>query len=174
MKINSVGEMIVSENDIVEHLYLGESIVSDIVVDDSSWIEQYNSLMTTFDLADNVIPWHEESNLLSAEFVDSCVGIDGWYMPDAYKELDMYKYLTDLCTTPTQIERVATEYVEYEKRNMIPVLKFLVYFIETLEKNDVVWGVGRGSSVSSYILFLLRVHRIDSLKYDLDIKEFLK
>jgi len=34
--------------------------------------------------------------------------------------------------------------------------------------------VGRGSSVASYCLYLLGVHKINSLKFDLDIKEFLK
>ena len=35
-------------------------------------------------------------------------------------------------------------------------------------------GVGRGSSVASYILYLIGVHRIDSIKYNLDWKEFLR
>ena len=40
--------------------------------------------------------------------------------------------------------------------------------------NQVLWGLGRGSSVSSYVLYLLGVHRINSLYYDLPIEEFLK
>ena len=40
--------------------------------------------------------------------------------------------------------------------------------------NNVVWGLGRGSSTASYILYLLGVHKIDSLYYDLPIEEFLK
>jgi DNA polymerase III alpha subunit len=43
-----------------------------------------------------------------------------------------------------------------------------------MHQNNVVWGVGRGSSVASYVLYLLGVHKIDSLKYNLDIHEFLK
>ena len=43
-----------------------------------------------------------------------------------------------------------------------------------MRKNSVLWGLGRGSSVASYVLYLLGVHRINSLYYDLDIKEFLK
>jgi len=37
-----------------------------------------------------------------------------------------------------------------------------------------IWGVGRGSSVASYVLYLLDVHRIDSMFYDLDPSEFLR
>jgi len=43
-----------------------------------------------------------------------------------------------------------------------------------LRKNNIVWGVGRGSSVASYVLFLLGVHKIDSMYYELSVDEFLK
>jgi DNA polymerase III alpha subunit len=57
---------------------------------------------------------------------------------------------------------------------MIPVLKTMKYVVDTLRANGVVWGVGRGSSVASYCLFLLGVHKIDSIKYKLSIGEFFK
>jgi DNA polymerase III alpha subunit len=50
----------------------------------------------------------------------------------------------------------------------------LIYIIDTMRKNNIVWGVGRGSSVASYILYLLGVHKVDSVKYNLHIEEFLK
>jgi DNA polymerase III alpha subunit len=43
-----------------------------------------------------------------------------------------------------------------------------------MREHGVVWGVGRGSSVASYVLFLIGIHKIDSLYYDLPIDEFLK
>jgi DNA polymerase III alpha subunit len=57
---------------------------------------------------------------------------------------------------------------------MIIVLKFLKYLVDVCNTNNIVLGVGRGSSVASYCLYLLGVHCIDSIKYELDIKEFLK
>ena len=57
---------------------------------------------------------------------------------------------------------------------MYPVLRFLVYFTDTLRDKNIVWGVGRGSSVASYVLYLIGVHRINSIRYNLDITEFLK
>jgi len=50
----------------------------------------------------------------------------------------------------------------------------MIYFVDTLRKHNILWGVGRGSSVSSYILYLIGIHRIDSIKYNLNIGEFLK
>ena len=58
-------------------------------------------------------------------------------------------------------------------RNLFPVLKVLIYIIDTMRKNNLVWGIGRGSSVASYVLYLIGVHKVDS-KYNLDIKEFPK
>ena len=43
-----------------------------------------------------------------------------------------------------------------------------------VRKNKFIWGVGRGSSVSSYILYLIGVHRVNSLKFGFDIKDYLK
>ena len=66
------------------------------------------------------------------------------------------------------------ELTEFKTRNLFPVLKVLIYIIDTMRKNNLVWGIGRGSSVASYVLYLIGVHKVDSLKYNLDIKEFLK
>jgi DNA polymerase III alpha subunit len=43
-----------------------------------------------------------------------------------------------------------------------------------MSEHKLIWGVGRGSSVASYVLYKLGVHRIDSLYYDLDPAEFLR
>ena len=57
---------------------------------------------------------------------------------------------------------------------MMDVLQFLKYMVDTLRENNIVWGVGRGSSVASYVLYLLGVHKVNSIKYDLDPTEFLR
>jgi len=70
--------------------------------------------------------------------------------------------------------RVDMELELYKARNLYPILQLMIYIVDTMRKNDLVWGVGRGSSVASYVLYLLGVHKINSLQYNLDIKEFLK
>jgi DNA polymerase III alpha subunit len=50
----------------------------------------------------------------------------------------------------------------------------MIYLVDVMRENSVVWGVGRGSSVASYVLYLIGVHKIDSVKYNLDFKEFFK
>jgi DNA polymerase III alpha subunit len=62
----------------------------------------------------------------------------------------------------------------YQERNLFDLLKYLHYLVDIMKQNNVIWGVGRGSSVSSYVLYLLGVHRINSMFYDLDPSEFLR
>lgn len=97
-----------------------------------------------------------------------------WFMPKKYLEMDIEKNLIELCKNDTEKSRVLEELLLYKERNLYNLLKFLYYLVDMMRSNNIVWGVGRGSSVASYILFLIGVHHIDSIKYELDINEFLK
>ncbi len=97
-----------------------------------------------------------------------------WFMPEEYKTMDIAKYVLDQCHTDAELQRAGKELLMFQERDLMPLLQFMKYFVDTMRKNNVVWGVGRGSSVASYVLFLLGVHRIDSLYFDLSVEEFLK
>ena len=101
------------------------------------------------------------------------VNKNNWFIPDEYKLLDIEKYLVEQCPEQNYI-RLAEELALFEQNNMIPVLKTMKYVVDTLRANNIVWGVGRGSSVSSYVLYLIGIHKIDSVKYALPIDEFFK
>jgi DNA polymerase III alpha subunit len=87
---------------------------------------------------------------------------------------NLIETLINQCNTEEQRQRVELELELYIKHGMIELLHFMKYLVDTLRKNNVVWGVGRGSSLASYILYLIGVHKVDSIKYNLDINEFLK
>jgi DNA polymerase III alpha subunit len=96
-----------------------------------------------------------------------------WFIPSEYKNMNIEQFLLDQCPNENH-DRLAYELELYRKNDMIPVLQTMKYIVDTLRKNNIVWGVGRGSSVASYVLFLLGVHKIDSVKYKLPIEEFFK
>ena len=96
-----------------------------------------------------------------------------WFIPLEYKHMDIEGHLLSICPKENY-QRLFTELELFRSHNMLPVLKAMKYIVDTLKANNVVWGVGRGSSVASYVLFLLGVHRIDSVKYNLPIEEFFK
>jgi DNA polymerase III alpha subunit len=97
-----------------------------------------------------------------------------WFMPDEYRTMDIAKWVLDQCSTQEQLQRVGHELFLFQDRDMFNLLRYLKYFVDTMRAHNIVWGVGRGSSVASYVLYKIGIHRIDSLLYDLPIEEFLK
>lgn len=95
-------------------------------------------------------------------------------MPEEYKNMDIAEWVLSQCTNEEQLQRTGQELLMFQDRNLFDLLKFLKYLVDTMRKNNIVWGVGRGSSVASYVLYLIGVHKIDSIYYQLDIEEFLK
>ena len=96
-----------------------------------------------------------------------------WFIPADYSEMDIEGFLVSQCPKE-HYERLVQELDLFRKNNMIPMLRTMKYVVDTLRANNVVWGVGRGSSVASYVLYLIGVHKIDSIKYNLPIEEFFK
>jgi hypothetical protein len=97
-----------------------------------------------------------------------------WRMPDEYKNLDIAAWILDQCTGDAELQRCGEELLLYQERDLFNLLRYMKYLVDTLRQNNIVWGVGRGSSVSSFVLYKIGVHRINSLYYDLDPTEFLK
>ena len=97
-----------------------------------------------------------------------------WHMPQEYKDLDIVVWTLDQCKTDVERQRVGQELLLYVDRNLLTMLQYLKFLVATMRANNIVWGVGRGSSVASYVLFLIGIHKIDSIYYDLPIEEFLR
>ena len=111
----------------------------------------------------------------SIEEFDS-ISTVSWKTPKKYKISDeqLVIWLFEQCSTDEEYNRVLIELNMYDERGLYPLLKHLIYLVDHFRENKIVWGVGRGSSVSSYVLYLIGIHKVDSLKYNLDIKDFLK
>jgi len=167
---NQYGEPIVNCNDLMELVYQGYDVNKVKVNDDR--VEKYNTIIEEL-----ALDWPSLQKLtdidITVEDYDRALQSD-WYMPDEYKQMNVEDHIRSLAKTQEEKIRVEEELVLYRKYNVLNVLKFLVYLIETMRDNNIVWGVGRGSSVSSYVLYLLGVHKVDSIKYGLDITDFLK
>lgn len=165
MKVNKFGTPIYSDTDVLEFLYQGNlDILNKISVEQSDEIDKLNSQLKNLNI-------YQERTETVKDF-DQTLQVN-WLMPDSYKTLDIEGYLVSVCPKENY-QRLIDELCEFRDRNMLDLLRWLKYFVDTCRKNGIVWGVGRGSSVSSYVLFLIGVHRIDSIKYKLDWREFLR
>ncbi len=168
MRNDEFGRQYLTENDICDiYLQDPEKILKIINIDSNI---SFNNLLEL----ENVpkVIRHEKLSMSLANFDKQQQ--DNWYMPDEYKSLDIAKYVLDLCQNDAELQRVGEELLRFQELDMFPMLRYCKYFVDTMRKHNVVWGVGRGSSVSSYVLYLIGIHRINSLHYDLSIDEFLK
>lgn len=148
-----------TEDEIIKAITLhGLSVLEHCLVD-KDLLEKYKNII--------------ESERLDYAVPKTALDTANWFIPENYTSIDIEKFLTDLC--PKQnYHRLTVELELFKKNNMLIVLKAMKYLVDTMRANNIVWGVGRGSSVASYALFLLGVHKIDSVKYNLPIEEFFK
>ena len=162
------GQFIYSENDLID-IYLSnpDATLKNVVVnkpikfDDSLSLDNIPHLIEYITSDETVMEYDSKSQ-------------NNWYIPDSYKNFDIAQFVLDQCTTQEELQRAGEELLLFQERDMFILLRYLKYLVDTMRENNIVWGVGRGSSVSSFVLFLLGVHKINSLYYDLDISEFIK
>ena len=168
-KINDHGDVVFTEQDAIDLLYTNpEFDVSKLFFED---ITQYQSALKELGLelpAISTAPKRESIKNFDEK------NINNWHMPDKYYQINVLQWLLYRCQNDEEKIRVQIEYDLFEKKKFIKVLQFLIYFVDTLRANNIVWGVGRGSSVSSFCLFLIGVHKINPMLYGLDYKEFLR
>lgn len=166
MRLDRYGIPIYNSNDVTDIIYQGNNnLLSDILVDNDDEVKKFNSVSET------PLKVYQELDIELDEF-DKTLQSD-WLMPNEYKTMDIEGFLVHVCPKE-HYQRLIEELQEFRSRNMLDLLRWLKYFVDTCRSNNIVWGVGRGSSVSSYVLFLIGVHRIDSIKYNLDWREFLR
>ena len=172
MKTDHLGQMIFSEDDCVNMLMRGQSIhvngmLADATVDLEAAAEILENVPTFVKYNKTFI------QAITVEDFDQS-NQSQWLMPDEYKNLDIAEYVLSLCDSEAALQRVGEELLLYQARDLFDLLRYLKFLVDVMKSNNLIWGVGRGSSVSSYVLYLLKVHRIDSLHYNLDIAEFLR
>jgi DNA polymerase III alpha subunit len=170
---NKFGEIVLDENDLCSIIMQGRNLLTmkNVTVDRAidiediiKFVEEPGTLLTWG------FPANEEKSVPEFDALNQ----SRWLMPDSYKNLDIAEYVLSLCTTQEQLQRVGHELFLFQEKNLFDLLRYLKFFVDTLKSNNVIWGVGRGSSVASYVLYLLEVHKIDSMFYDLDPHEFLR
>ena len=170
MKTDQYGQIIYNESDLVNMIMSGATIegLKGMLVESgvnletaSTYLEQIPELVE-YAFTDMTV---EEFDIMKQ---------NTWHMPNEYKNLDIAEYILSLCDSDTKLQRCGQELLLFQERNLFDLLRYLKYLVDTLRSHNMIWGVGRGSSVASYVLYLLGVHRIDSIYYDLEPTEFLR
>lgn len=168
--INELGTVVFQGDEVYELLYQGKGI--NVEVENSEDIILYNQIMDNYGLTAKKIETYAGVSANSEKF--HLERQREWNMPIGYLRIDLYQYFVDMNLTDQENVRIAEELYYFEKYNCMDVLRFLIYLVDTMREHKIVWGVGRGSSVASYCLYLIGVHRINSIKYGLELDEFFK
>jgi len=170
---NKFGEMIFSESDVCDLIRQGRDLesLSGMLVDNSvnldqisCHVENYNHTLQPAKLLIDTVSVAEFDSAQQSQ----------WHMPAQYKNLDIAEHVLLLCKSEAELQRCGQELLLYQERDLFPLLQYLVYLVDVMQTNNIIWGVGRGSCVASYVLYKLGVHKIDSLYYDLAVEEFLR
>lgn len=165
MIIDKYGQQIFSENDLFDIFMENPELeLSDVLVN--------TDIVNKLDIKFPTLKRYDSTDVSVDEF-DSDNQTD-WFIPEHYKNLNIVEYILSLCNSDIEFDRVGKELILYQEKNLFDLLRYLKYLVDVMREHNIVWGVGRGSSVSSYVLFLLGVHKINSIEYDLPIDEFLK
>jgi DNA polymerase III alpha subunit len=168
MIIDNFGQHIFNEKDIC-NLYMTDPnrqlkplLVKEVINFDSELDLQKLPELLEYQTSDQTI--EEFDNIRSTE----------WFMPEEYKNFDIAKWILEQCKTDEELQRAGEELIMFQERDMFILLQYLKYLVDTMRKHNIVWGVGRGSSIASFVLYLIGIHRINSLYYQISINEFLK
>lgn len=170
MKFDHYGRPYCTESDLIDLLYINPSanIAEFSVVNPECYNSSISDLHLDWPLLELYQPLSQPIEEFDQEHQNK------WFMPSEYADMDIAKWVLDQCNTDAELQRVGQELLLFQERNLFPLLSYLKYLVDTMREHQVVWGVGRGSSVASYVLYLIGVHKINSIYYDLDIQEFLK
>lgn len=173
MNQNKFGEIILDSNDLFDLIMQGHNITKKqyVMVDESVDLEKLATIIEDPEcLLTWTFPFNSDKSIPDYDSLKQRT----WHMPEEFKNLDIAEYVLSLCTTQEELQRVGEELLMFQSRNMFDLLRYLHYLVTVMRQNHVIWGVGRGSSVASYVLYLLGVHKINSMYYDLSPAEFLR
>ena len=179
MIVNEYGQVNFDTQEVIDKFYAQEWNTVDVLLEKTDELQKFNEHCNQFEIeainqvskpTNDVLQFHAD---LSSR----------WNMPKEYKAMDILAFLTQQLQEKTNASQEYTEYFMDEldawktfmgTEGSNDLFKFLHYLIATCKTHDIVTGVGRGSSVSSLILYLLGVHYVDPVKYKLNYKEFLR
>ena len=170
MTRNPFDELIFSQDDVCDLVMKGHSTV-DLA---GLIVEPTVDLTSLAAVLDPVPNWRTEQTREITPDQFHAQNQTKWHMPEQYRTMDIAAHVLLQCSNEAELQRCGKELLMYQERNLFDLLRYMVYLVDVMTEHKIIWGVGRGSSVASYVLYKLKVHQIDSMYYNLDVEEFLR
>ena len=164
---------VVAKHDLLVRKALSGEVFTELRAVGHPDIKQYNE---SSGHATPIVVWKDtgEDSMIGPS-TETC----GWTIPKKYLELDIVELciealMTKQVNTDAHVNRMTWELKQMEEKNMYPFVRCLLYVTDVFKDKGVVWGVGRGSSCASLVMYLLGINKVDPVKYDIPAKEFFK
>lgn len=145
-----------NEEDALEALYNGIHL-SKLKLD-TEVLQKYNSVCYDLNLSEHHDPVFDYQ----------------FSYPSKYDAIDLETYLVSRCSNDAEENRVYEELMLFEMCDAFQLIKYLIYLVDYMNSKNIVWGVGRGSSVQVFIFYLIGIHKVNSVEYGLEYTDFFK
>lgn len=162
MKSDEYGRVTVDAEALINLIHKGFDI-RELNVEPSDKLDRHNKMCRRFNRRDLIVEPVEAIDMSPEEYHRE--RSKTWF----YGNEDIIEFLVKQGTNPEEDERIQKEIEFFDRQGLIPMLAAMKEIIDLWREEGIVWGVGRGSSVASYLLFLIGVHRIDPMKYGLEL-----
>lgn len=170
MKTNNLGQVTATDSEIVEFLYANpHSLPRGVCIEAA---DKVNCALHELDL-EEIFAVEISADAETAALVHK-QRQQTWFMPKEYATMDIAEWCLQQCSNDTELQRVGEELLLYYNRGFEHMLRYIKYLVDTMRANNIMWGVGRGSSVASFVLYLIGIHSVNSIEFELDIREFLR
>lgn len=170
-KIDDYGNVIYTKEGIVDRI-LSDLSIENCIIDDIDEFYKNENFKNIYDSSIESLSLYSEPQESLDQF--DLKNQNDLFIPEEYKHINLYVYLMKTCSSEEEITRMEYEYNLIKERNMLSFFKCMIYLVDNFRKHNVVWGVGRGSSVSSFALYKIGIHKVNSILYNLDCHEFFK
>lgn len=154
------GKSVVEPSEIGDLLLSGVSPDNIISTEISEDIKLFNTMSDI-----PIVLYNQEDESYNLDFT--------WGIPQEFLDIDLIDYFSKFITPENEL-RIIAELEMVLKLDIQEEFKTIIYVVHKLKEDKVLWGVGRGSSCSSYLLFLIGIHCVDCIKYDIPMTEFFK
>lgn len=132
------------------------------------------SQLQVTEITPEISAFNDLSDETILEFTEEVLNLKyDWQIPKEYLQLDLIDFFSKFITVENE-QRIITELSIIIDRKLENHIRTIIYLVDYLTENNILWGLGRGSSCACYLLFLIGLHSVDCLKYNISYEEFFK
>jgi DNA polymerase III alpha subunit len=153
-------------------LYNGQSLVEPEIINSLLLSGIHPNYILTSELTEDIELFNMLSDDIIKQYKEEDIHFDfNWNIPKKYLDIDLIDYFSEYITKDNS-NRISEELQIVIDNNLQNHFKCMIYIVDMFKSKKQIWGIGRGSSVACYLLYLIGIHNIDCIKFNIPYTEF--